>query len=74
MQTLPAVGVAMILVGLWTWTDLEIKRLQVRDSSELSPLNLSNLPISQPYVDLLHGDSPPQRSLLLDYTRTQYVR
>jgi hypothetical protein len=31
MQTLPAVGVAMILVGLWTWTDLEIKRLQVRD-------------------------------------------
>ncbi|KAF8920335.1 hypothetical protein CPB85DRAFT_1274646 [Mucidula mucida] len=24
----------------------------------------------QPYVDLVHGDSPPQRSLLLDYTRT----
>ncbi|KAI0292909.1 hypothetical protein BC826DRAFT_1017480 [Russula brevipes] len=41
----------MILVGLWAWTDLEVKRLQ-------------------PYVDLLHGDSPPQRSLLLDYTRT----
>jgi hypothetical protein len=31
MQTLPAVAVAMILVGLWIWTDLEIKRLQVRD-------------------------------------------
>jgi hypothetical protein len=28
-QTLPAVGVAMVLVGLWTWTDLELKRLQV---------------------------------------------
>jgi hypothetical protein len=27
----------------------------------------------QPYVDLVHGDSPPQRSLLLDYTRDQYV-
>jgi len=49
--TLPPVGVTMILVGLWAWTDLEVKRLQ-------------------PYVDLLHGDSPPQRSLLLDYTRT----
>ncbi|KAF8656532.1 hypothetical protein AX16_002496 [Volvariella volvacea WC 439] len=24
----------------------------------------------QPYVDLVHGDSPPHRSLLLDYTRT----
>ncbi|KAH9990969.1 hypothetical protein BJV74DRAFT_836704 [Russula compacta] len=24
----------------------------------------------QPYIDLLHGDSPAQRSLLLDYTRT----
>ncbi|KAF8962330.1 hypothetical protein BDZ97DRAFT_1122718 [Flammula alnicola] len=23
----------------------------------------------QPYVDLVHGDSPPHRSLLLDYTR-----
>lgn len=27
----------------------------------------------QPYIDLVHGDSPPQRSLLLDYTRTKYV-
>ncbi|KAI0790335.1 hypothetical protein C8Q75DRAFT_110838 [Abortiporus biennis] len=24
----------------------------------------------QPYVDLAHGNAPPQRSLLLDYTRT----
>ncbi|KAF9460650.1 hypothetical protein BDZ94DRAFT_1311303 [Collybia nuda] len=24
----------------------------------------------QPYVDLVHGNSPPHRSLLLDYTRT----
>ncbi|KDQ58416.1 hypothetical protein JAAARDRAFT_192990 [Jaapia argillacea MUCL 33604] len=24
----------------------------------------------QPYVDLVHGDSPPERSLLLDYTRS----
>ncbi|KAI0305146.1 hypothetical protein B0F90DRAFT_1701694 [Multifurca ochricompacta] len=51
VYTLPAVGVTMILVGMWAWTDLEVKRLQ-------------------PYVDLLHGGSPPQRSLLLDYTRT----
>ncbi|KAH9174686.1 hypothetical protein EDB89DRAFT_459311 [Lactarius sanguifluus] len=50
-QTLPPVGVTMILVGIWAWTDVEVKRLQ-------------------PYVDLLHGGSPPQRSLLLDYTRT----
>lgn len=27
----------------------------------------------QPYVDLVHGDSPPHKSLLLDYTRTKYV-
>lgn len=27
----------------------------------------------QPYIDLIHGDSPPQRSLLLDYTRTKYA-
>ncbi|KAI0264713.1 hypothetical protein BC834DRAFT_252038 [Gloeopeniophorella convolvens] len=51
VYTLPAVGVAMVLVGIWAWTDLEVKRLQ-------------------PYVDLVHGDSPAQRSLLLDYTRS----
>lgn len=51
VYTLPAVAVTMILVGIWAWTDVEVKRLQ-------------------PYVDLMHGDSPPQRSLLLDYTRT----
>ncbi|KAI9458861.1 hypothetical protein BJY52DRAFT_399314 [Lactarius psammicola] len=51
VYTLPPVGVTMILVGIWAWTDIEVKRLQ-------------------PYVDLLHGGSPPQRSLLLDYTRT----
>ncbi len=28
-QTLPAVGVTMILVGIWAWTDVEVKRLQV---------------------------------------------
>jgi Protein of unknown function (DUF3433) len=27
----------------------------------------------QPYIDLVHGNSPPQRSLLLDYTRTKYT-
>lgn len=27
----------------------------------------------QPYIDLVHGNSPPQRSLLLDYTRTKYA-
>jgi hypothetical protein len=43
-QTLPAVAVAMILVGLWTWTDLEVKRLQV--SHYLKGVSAySNLPI-----------------------------
>ncbi|KAA1473042.1 hypothetical protein DENSPDRAFT_218676 [Dentipellis sp. KUC8613] len=51
IYTLPPVGVAMIFVGLWAWTDIEVKRMQ-------------------PYVDLAHGDSPAERSLLLDYTRT----
>jgi hypothetical protein len=41
----------MVIVALWAWTDIEIKKMQ-------------------PYIDLVHGDSPPQRSLLLDYTRT----
>ena len=44
----------MIIVALWVWTDIEIKKMQ-------------------PYIDLVHGDSPPQRSLLLDYTRTKCV-
>ncbi|KAG6888940.1 hypothetical protein C0995_004795 [Termitomyces sp. Mi166 len=51
VYTLPPVAVAAILVALWSWTDIEIKKMQ-------------------PYVDLVHGDSPPHRSLLLDYTRT----
>ncbi|KAF9459137.1 hypothetical protein BDZ94DRAFT_1060738 [Collybia nuda] len=51
VYTLPPVAVAAILVAMWTWTDIEIKKMQ-------------------PYVDLVHGDSPPHRSLLLDYTRT----
>uniref|UniRef100_A0A0W0FJG3 Uncharacterized protein n=1 Tax=Moniliophthora roreri TaxID=221103 RepID=A0A0W0FJG3_MONRR len=51
VYTLPPVIVAMFIVAMWTWTDIEIKKMQ-------------------PYVDLVHGDSPPHRSLLLDYTRT----
>ncbi|KAK0438352.1 uncharacterized protein EV420DRAFT_1212338 [Desarmillaria tabescens] len=51
VYTLPPVAVAAVIVALWTWTDIEIKKMQ-------------------PYVDLVHGDSPPKRSLLLDYTRT----
>ncbi|KAF8189611.1 hypothetical protein K438DRAFT_1832886 [Mycena galopus ATCC 62051] len=39
------------IVALWTWTDIEIKKMQ-------------------PYVDLFHGDASPEKSLLLDYTRT----
>ncbi|KAL0564162.1 hypothetical protein V5O48_017892, partial [Marasmius crinis-equi] len=50
IYTLPPVALAMFVVGMWAWTDIEIKKLQ-------------------PYVDLVQGDSPPQRSLLLDYTR-----
>jgi hypothetical protein len=44
----------MIIVALWAWIDIEIKKMQ-------------------PYIDLVHGDSPPQKSLLLDYTRTKCV-
>jgi hypothetical protein len=51
VYTLPPVAVAMVIVALWAWTDIEIKKMQ-------------------PYIDLVQGDSPPQRSLLLDYTRT----
>jgi len=51
VYTLPPSFAAMILVALWAWTDIEIKKMQ-------------------PYVDLVHGDSPPHRSLLLDYTRS----
>ncbi|KAK7021922.1 hypothetical protein VNI00_017151 [Paramarasmius palmivorus] len=54
VYTLPPVIVAMFIVAMWTWTDIEIKKMQA----------------SLPYVDLVHGDSPPHRSLLLDYTRT----
>ncbi|KAJ7068060.1 hypothetical protein C8F01DRAFT_1116696 [Mycena amicta] len=50
VYTLPPVLVAAVIVGLWTWTDIEIKKMQ-------------------PYVDLARGDAPPQKSLLLDYTR-----
>ncbi|TFK47572.1 hypothetical protein OE88DRAFT_1665776 [Heliocybe sulcata] len=49
--TLPPVAVAMFLVAMWAWTDVEIKKMQ-------------------PYVDLVHGDAPAHRSVLLDYTRT----
>jgi len=51
VYTLPPVIIAMSIVTLWAWTDIEFKKMQ-------------------PYIDLVHGDSPPQRSLLLDYTRT----
>ncbi|KAF9254630.1 hypothetical protein L218DRAFT_459793 [Marasmius fiardii PR-910] len=50
IYTLPLVALAMFIVGIWAWTDIEIKKLQ-------------------PYVDLAQGNSPPHRSLLLDYTR-----
>ncbi|KAG7092022.1 hypothetical protein E1B28_008404 [Marasmius oreades] len=51
IYTLPLVALAMCIVGVWAWTDIEIKKLQ-------------------PYVDLVQGNSPPHKSLLLDYTRT----
>ncbi|PPQ90530.1 hypothetical protein CVT25_015820 [Psilocybe cyanescens] len=50
VYTLPPVIVAAVVVAMWAWTDIEIKKIQ-------------------PYVDLVHGNSPPHRSLLLDYTR-----
>ncbi|KAJ6510035.1 hypothetical protein C8R47DRAFT_1208087 [Mycena vitilis] len=51
VYTLPPVIVAAVLVALWAWTDIEIKKMQ-------------------PYVDLVRGDAPAEKSLLLDYTRT----
>ncbi|KAJ7368063.1 hypothetical protein DFH08DRAFT_761565 [Mycena albidolilacea] len=51
VYTLPPVIVAAVIVALWAWTDIEIKKMQ-------------------PYVDLVRGDAPPEKSLLLDYTRT----
>ncbi|KAJ7117388.1 hypothetical protein C8R43DRAFT_1137680 [Mycena crocata] len=51
VYTLPPVIVAAVIVALWAWTDIEIKKMQ-------------------PYVDLVRGDAPPHKSLLLDYTRT----
>ncbi|KAF7352992.1 Non-specific serine/threonine protein kinase [Mycena venus] len=50
VYTLPPVIVAAVIVALWAWTDIEIKKMQ-------------------PYVDLVRGDAPPEKSLLLDYTR-----
>jgi hypothetical protein len=50
VYTFPPIIVAMIIVAVIAWTDMEIKKMQ-------------------PYIDLLNGDSPPQMSLLLDYTR-----
>jgi hypothetical protein len=55
----------MVLVALWAWTDIEIKKMQVR-----TPLPLFSSSHSlQPYVDLARGQSPAHKSLLLDYTR-----
>ena len=43
------------------------------DSGEIlipfSRINYAHRLVFQPYVDLIHGDSPPHRSLLLDYTQ-----
>jgi hypothetical protein len=43
------------------------------DSSELLipflRINHAHRLLFQPYIDLIHGDSPPHRSLLLDYTQ-----
>ena len=69
-QTFPAIAVAMFITSMWAWTDIEIKKMQVRPS--LSHIYFPPLiTCLQPYVDLTHGDAPPQRSLLLDYTRTK---
>jgi len=51
VYTLPPVIVAAVIVALWAWTDIEIKKMQ-------------------PYVDLVRGDASAEKSLLLDYTRT----
>ncbi|KAI0797247.1 hypothetical protein BC629DRAFT_1592295 [Irpex lacteus] len=62
---IPPVAISMIFAGLWAWMDIEIRRIQV---------SFRKLP--RPSVrDLAKGNAPPQRSLLLDYTRnhTFYV-
>jgi hypothetical protein len=53
-KTQPPVLVSMVIISLWTWVDIEIRRMQ-------------------PYIDLIRGNAPPERSLLLDYTRSKYV-
>lgn len=45
---------SMVIVALWAWTDIEIKKIQ-------------------PYIDLVHGNATPEKSLLLDYTRPKFV-
>lgn len=58
----------MQIVALWTWTDMEIMKMQVSHLINLFRVNYLTQNF-KPYVDLVHGDSPPHRSLLLDYTR-----
>jgi len=49
--TQPPVIVAMVLVALWAWVDIEIQKMQ-------------------PYIDLVRGNASADKSLLLDYTRS----
>lgn len=55
----------MAIVTLWAWTDLDIKRLQVR---EPHPLTHTRTHPIQPYVDLAYGNAPASTTLLLDYS------
>lgn len=58
------------VVAMWAWTDIEIKKIQVCLATIFKYFfhAPTDLPF-KPYVDLVHGNSPPHRSLLLDYTR-----
>jgi hypothetical protein len=49
-QTLPPVIVAMITVAMWTWTDIEVKKMQVCTSREIndSEASLSSIALCRP--------------------------
>ncbi|KAL1698800.1 hypothetical protein EV121DRAFT_217521 [Schizophyllum commune] len=71
LYTLPPVIVAAAIAAAAAWTDFEVKKMQVR--VQRSRARGRDSCSRQPYIDLAHGNSPPHRSLLLDYTRQKYV-
>ena len=74
LYTLPPVIVAAAIAAAAAWTDFEVKKMQVRGPwVRARGRYCEDSWLRQPYIDLAHGNSPPHRSLLLDYTRQKYV-